>query len=302
MLGLTLGDQLELFAETDSPNLGKGATGIGTPAQLLQDAFLTWKPMDEFKIDLGMMLVPFSHNSVQGASTLYGLEYFRYSFQQSGPFGNLAGRDTGIQVRGLIAKHLEYRVAAMQGKREAAAPPKVAGRNEPRFLARLQFNLFDPETGYFYAGTYSGTKKVVSIGAGFDHQDDYNAFAGDVFVDLPTVGEDVLTAQVVFEYLDGKTWLAPSAGPPVVAGVAKQTDLMAEVGYRIGSLKLSPIFRFELQTPDTGPKTTGFGGGLSYWYMNHNANVKLFYMNTKTDAAGQKAINQINLQTQFYVF
>jgi hypothetical protein len=302
MVGLTLGDQFELFAETDSPNLGKGGTGIGTPAQLLQDAFMTWKPMDEFKIDLGEMLVPFSHNSVQGASSLYGLEYFRYTFQQSGAFGNLAGRDTGLQLRGLIAKHLEYRLAAMQGKRVAAAPPKLAGRNAPRLLARLQFNLFDAETGYFYAGTYGGTKKVVSIGAGYDHQDDYNAFAADLFVDLPVVGDDVFTAQVVYEYLDGKTWLAPLAGPPPIPGVPKQSAIMAEAGYRIGALKLSPIVRFEWQKPDAGAKTLGFGGGLAYWYMNHNANVKVFYMNTKSDVTGQKAVNQLNVQTQFFVF
>jgi hypothetical protein len=301
MLGMTLGDQFELFAETDSPNLGKN-TGVGTPAALIQDAFMTWKPMDEFKVDLGEMLVPFSHNSLQGATTLYGLEYFRYSFQQSAAFNNFAGRDTGIQLRGIIAKHLEYRVAALQGKRAPAAPPKVAGRNAPRLMARLQFNLFDAETGYFYAGTYSGTKKIVSIGAGYDHQDDYNAVAGDLFIDLPVIGEDVFTAQAVFEYLDGKTWLAPSLGPPMVAGVPKQMAFMGEVGYRLGVIRLSPIFRVEWQKPDAGSKTLGFGGGLAYWYMNHNANVKVFYMNTKSDAAGQKAVNQINLQTQFFVF
>jgi hypothetical protein len=301
MLGLTLGDEFELFAETDSANLGKGGTGIGTPAQLLQDAFMTWKPMDEFKVDLGMFLVPFLHNSVQGATTLYGLEYFRYSFQQSGAFGNLAGRDTGIQLRGLIAKHLEYRVAATQGKRTPAAPPKVAGRNEPRLLARLQYNLLDAETGYFYAGTYGGTKKVVSIGAGIDHQDDYTAFGADLFIDMP-LGVDVLTAQVDFVMLDGKTWLAGAAGPPMVPGVPKQTDLMGEVGYRIGAAKLSPIVRYEMQKINNGATTNSFGGGLAYWYMNHNANVKVFYMNTKADTMGAKAINQINLQTQFFVF
>jgi hypothetical protein len=307
MLGLTLGEQFELFAETDSANLGKGGTGVAaTSPQLLQDAFMTWKPMDEFKIDLGEMLVPFSHNSVQGASTLYGLEYFRYTFQQSAAFGNLAGRDTGIQFRGIIAKQLEYRLGAFQGKRIAAAPPKVAGRNAPRLMARLQFNLLDAETGYFYAGTYHGTKRIVSIGAGYDHQDDYNAAAGDVFVDMP-LGADVLTAQVIYEYLDGKTWLGPVTGMPAAPSVPKQQAVMGEVGYKIGAIGLSPIFRVEWRKPNvsgaaSNPSTLGFGGGLAYWYMNHNANIKVFYMNTKTDTAGEKAVNQLNIQAQFYVF
>jgi hypothetical protein len=308
MVGMTVGSDVDLFAETDTPNLNRqgapGANSLAAPAAFIQDAFMTWHPMDEFKIDAGMMLVPFSHNSVQGASTLYGLEYFSGSFRQSGPFGNYAGRDTGIQFRGLIEKHLEYRVGAFEGRREAApGAGKVAGGNAPRIMARLQFNLFDPETGYFYAGTYGGTKKVLSIGGGLDIQDKYKAFAGDVFADLP-IGDDVLTAQFNFVYLDPGTWLVgPAMGAVGLPGLAKQTDIMAEAGYRIGMLKLSPIVRFEMQQiSNGGAKTTAFGGGLAYWYMNHNANVKVFYMNSKSDAAGQKAANDIIVQTQFYVF
>ena len=57
-----------------------------------------------------------------------------------------------------------------------------------RAAGRVQVNLMDPETGFFYAGTYLGTKKILSIGASFDFQDAqdqtaYKYFAGDVFVD-----------------------------------------------------------------------------------------------------------------------
>ena len=169
-------------------------------------------------------------------------------------------------------------------------------------MARLQFNVFDPETGYFYAGTYHGTKKILSIGAGYDHQDDFNAVAGDLFLDWP-LGEDVLTAQANVAYLDGKTWLpfVPAMGGMGATGVAKQMNYMAEAGYKIGAIKLSPIVRFELNKPDSGAKTTGFGGGLAYWYMNHNANIKLFYMNTKQEGDA-KNVHQFIVQTQFYVF
>jgi hypothetical protein len=314
MVGMTLGSDLELFAETDAPNLGKqfAPSGVNdplpTPLAFIQDAFMTWKPMDEFKIDLGMMLVPFSHNSLQGATSLYGLEYFQYSFQQSARLGNFVGRDTGVQLRGIIAQHLEYRLGAFQGQRVAAGGGKVPGRNAPRLMARVQFNLLDAETSYFYAGTYAGAKKVLSVGVGYDHQEDYNAVAGDVFADLP-LGEDVLTAQVNFVWLDPKGWLntaAPNPAPGLVSGtminpIAKQWDIMAEVGYRIGVIKLSPIFRFEMNKPDVGAKTIRFSGGLAYWYMNHNANVKVFYTNSKKDG-DMNSVNQINVQTQFFVF
>jgi hypothetical protein len=304
LFGMTLGTDLELFAETDSPDLGK-ATGVDMmgnvvrvgPSANIQDAFMTWKPMDEFKLDLGMMLIPFSHNSVQGATTLYSWDYFvPYSFLQSAPLGNYIGRDTGLQARGLIAKQLEYRVGVFQGKRDGAGmPPMVPSRNSPRIAARLQYNVFDAESAYFYAGTYGGTKRILSVGAGFDHQDDYNAFAGDVFFDWP-VGMDVATAQVNFLYYDGNGWIA----------VPQQYDLLAEAGYRLGALKLSPIIRFEMQKLDTPtpavPDVMRIGGGLVYWYMGHNANLKVFYTYTKPDSDMQQSWSQINVQTQFFLF
>lgn len=306
MLGMTLGSDIELFAETDSPNLGKttgvnmmtGAlvtTGVGVN---MQDAFMTWKPWDELKVDVGMMLIPFSHNSVQGATTLYGLEYFTHSFQQSAPLGNYIGRDTGLQLRGLVAKHLEYRVGVFQGKRSLPAIGRVVSSNAPRIAARLQLNLLDAESSYFYAGTYAGTKRILSIGAGIDHQDDYNAFAGDAFLDYP-LGADVVTAQVNVLYYNGKTWL------PAPNGVPKQFDVMAEAGYRIDALKLSPIVRFEWQdfkTPGTGVDNYRVGGGLAFWYLNHNANLKVFYTYAKPDSDALQSFHAINVQTQFFVY
>ena len=299
MLGMTLGEDFELFAETDAPNLGKSVVVMGMqqrvgPAANMQDAFMTWKPMDEFKVDLGMMLVPFSHNSVQGATTLYSWDYFSYSFQQIGGMQNYIGRDTGIQFRGLIAKHLEYRLGAFQGLRNAASATDTFSRNPPRLMARLQANLFDAETGYFYAGTYGGTKKVLSVGGGLDIQDDYKAFAGDVFLDWP-LGTDVLTVQGNVAYYDGGTWIA----------LPKQVDIMAEAGYRIGAAKISPIVNFQMQSYDSNmganANTRRIGGGLVYWYMGHNANLKVFYTNVHVDRAVH-SFHQINVQTQFFVF
>src|SRR5205823_1215113 len=93
--------------------------------------------------------------------------------------------------------------------------PDAASINTFRVMARVQFNLFDPETGYFYAGTYGGAKKILSIGGGIDHQGGYTGLAADLFFDWP-LGADVLTAQVNYLHLSGT---APIA-------VAKQDDVM----------------------------------------------------------------------------
>src|SRR5204863_5577503 len=109
--------------------------------------------------------------------------------------------------------------------------------------------LMDAESGFFYSGTYLGKKKIVSLGASFDYQKDptagassstdYRAFDVDAFVDLP-LGPGVLTAQVDYLNLHGG-W---------VAGLPKAA-LMAEAGYTISDIKLSPIVRFEQRFANT---------------------------------------------------
>jgi hypothetical protein len=318
----TLGSQFELFFDTETANLGRGAgpTPVaGLPGGGLadkvgmatQDVFVTWKPMDEFKLDVGMILIPLSHNGLQGATTLYGLDYYAFSFQQGAGLQNFVGRDTGVQARGLIAKQVEYRLGVFTGRRGTAPPPAVPpmmaavrqSQTAMRVAARVQYNVFDAESAFFYGGTYGGAKKILSFGAGVDWQKEYKAFALDGFMDWP-LGPDVVTAQVDFVHYDGGT--APDVWAP---GVPKQNDVMVEAGYRIGAVKISPIVRFEMAKMDTAvaasPNQTRIGVGGVWWYMGHNANLKLFYTYVKPEAdmaPGLAAYSQINLQSQFYVF
>ena len=82
------------------------------------------------------------------------------------------------------------------------------------------------------------------------------------------------------------------------------TDIFS--GYRLGALKLSPIVRFEDQLLDNAsdalPSVMRVGAGVAYWYMGHNANLKLFFTYVKPDSNLLNAYGQLNLQAQFYVF
>jgi hypothetical protein len=307
LVGGTLFNDFELFFETDFADLMKSdAMGVKNgPGALIQDAIVTWKRFDFFKIDAGFMLVPLSHNAIQSAASLYSWDYFAFTFRHSNVFRAAvppAGRDAGVQLRGLLlGGHLEYRVGAFQGLREAAAPPpgmmgepELQSTNAFRVAGRVQINVFDPETGFFYAGSYLGTKKVLSVGGAVDAQDDYFYWAADAFLDLP-IGGDGLTAQVNLAQWDGGDFIA----------LPKQTGIMAEAGYRIGALRLSPIVRFEQLTFDNSavnPKQTRFSGGLSWWLHNHNTNLKLFYTHIAVDTDPSNSWGQINLQWQYFVY
>jgi hypothetical protein len=317
LLGGTLFGTFEYFLDTDYPNLflpaaGTDAMGMptylkNTPGMNIQDAFITYKPIgDVFKVDAGYMLPPLAHNAVQGATTLYAWDYFFYTFRSGNLFGSSAnpiGRDAGVQFRGLIPGGIvEYRLGLFQGLRQPPSPTGTGAgaRNLPRVAGRVQVNLMDPETGFFYAGSYLGTKKIVSLGASFDlnDTDDTNAYwylAGDALVDLPLGRAGVLTGQLNFAHWDG-------GGAPATIALAKSNALMAEVGFLIGAVRLSPILRFEHLwiTGDNNDETYA-GGGLAFWPYGHNVNLKAFYTYRKAESA-MNGGSQFNVQWQLYFF
>jgi hypothetical protein len=338
LVGGTLFKYFEYFFETDYPNLFKAAAttpaaGVsGTPPTVvvvgsetrknspglnIQDAFATAKPLgadkstaDLFKIDAGFMLPPLAHNAVQGATTLYGWDYFSNSFRHSDVFGNAApspvGRDMGVQLRGLLlGGHLEYRAGMFQGLREDPLPSstggntQVLGRNLFRVAARIQINFLDAETGYFYNGTYLGAKRIASIGAAYDFQDSYKYWAVDAFLDLPA-GPGVVTAQVNAAQWDGGTF---------IKALPKQTAIMAEGGYIIAPINLGPVVRYEQRSfaneAAATPNETRYVGGIGFWPFGHNSNLKVFYSHIHPDSSVAAALHdydQYNVQWQLFFY
>lgn len=306
LVGGTLFDDFEYFFETDFADLLKaGPDGVkNTPGMNVQDAFVTWKAAGELlKIDVGYLLPPLAHNAVQGATTLLSWDYFTNSFRHSNAFStsaNPVGRDTGVQLRGLLLDGLlEYRVGAFQGRRSPPAPadiPTLApSRNMFRIAARLQLNLLDAETGFFYAGTYLGAKRILSLGAAYDFQDSYEYWAADAFLDLP-IGPGTLTAQVNVAGWNGADW---------IPGLPDQTALMAEAGYTFQSPAFGPIVRFEnrdlKQESVMTPDERRLGGGIALWPYGHNVNLKAFY--TRVEPTPDLAsYDQFNVQLQFFFF
>ncbi|HYP88764.1 MAG TPA: hypothetical protein VEQ59_11435, partial [Polyangiaceae bacterium] len=234
---------------------------------------------------------------LQGGGSLYSWDFFLNTYRFGNSFGsvnNPYGRDVGAQLRGIVGDGLlEYRAGVFQGKRNVPTAG-AASRNGFRYAARVQLNFLDPETNYFYGGTYLGTKKVFSVGASVDFQhgdESYRAFGGDAILDLP-VGPGGLTAQVDIVHRNGGTRVA----------IPKQTAFMAEAGYRFDAIKLSPIGRFERRWGDAAAgRETDVGGGLAFWPYGHNSNLKAFYTRLIPDSP-TKAYDQFNLQWQVYFY
>jgi hypothetical protein len=320
MVGGRVLKNFDYFFDTDYPDLFKvdpanqsGGTGKNAPGLNVQDAFVTFKPAGNlFKADTGFMLPPLSHNGVQGAGTLYGPDYFVNTFRRNvlsniDPFGSSgqspAGRDLGVQVRGLVLEdHLEYRVGIFQGERVGPLPAMgtgtagvVGGNNFFRVATRVQVNVLDAESGFFYQGTYLGTKKILSFGAFYDFEDQYKYKGVDAIVDLPA-GPGIVTAQADFVQWDGGNFLQT---------LPKSTALMAEAGYLIRPIMLSPIGRVErlsvAQPTAVSPNEDRYGGGVAFWPYGHTSNIKAFYAHVHRDPAPHD-FSQLNVQWQLYFY
>ncbi len=288
LAGGKLTDKLTFFMETDSPNLGKaGAGGTKDAGDIfIQDFVVTYKPAsDAFNLDTGMLLVETSHNSNQSAVSLLAVDYGAYSFVSSGPIDARVGRDYGVRARGYLANdHFEYRAGVYQGKRGAAAD------NSFRFAGRVVYNVFAAEKGLYYSGTNLGKKQILSFGVSADHQEDYDAYAGDVFWDQPLAGGNGFTFQADWINYDGDVFLPT---------LPKQDDGLVEVGFYSAATKLLPFVQYATRNfddPAQGDEDQ-LQVGIGYMFRGHNGNLKFSYGRLSKDGTSDRDQLWLNFQT-----
>jgi hypothetical protein len=173
---------LTFFFETDSPNLGKTPKTLGT-GFLIQDAFVEYKFHNVFRVDDGLMLVPFSRNTLQSPASYYTLDVSPITTVGNASTQSSALRDAGFGAKGFFLKDkLQYRFGLFQGARDANA------RSSLRTAGYLQYDFFDTETAYTFPGTALGKRKILAVDAGFDTQGAYRAWSGNIATDVPVGG------------------------------------------------------------------------------------------------------------------
>jgi len=300
ILGGNVDETWSFFIETESANLGK-ATGDPDPEKtknqgdiFLQDVVLTWSRGDAFKVDTGMLLVPVSHNSQQGAPSLLPIDYGPYSFLHSDPTTSRTGRDYGLQLRGYpFGQHMEYRLGVFQGYRGEDA-------TEPfRMASRLVWYPFEADTGLFYTGTTLGTKRILALGASYDRQGGYSAAAGDLFYDQPLANGDGLTFQADFIRYDGGDFFPPVGGEPQLP---RQNAWLIEGGYYLHAVKMGPfvqLARRDFQDPLT-PDENKRQIGIAWWPNGQRLNLKLAAARLEKDGAPDRT--QVVVQCQIFAY
>lgn len=280
-----------IYLRTDNTNLGKAPKDPSSPF-FIEDAYLEWEVADSFLLDGGLILIPLCRNCLEQSVRQLTLDYGSYSFLSNSLTQSSVARDTGFQAKGYLAgDRLEVRIGAYQGRREPGS------RNSLRSAGRLQYNFFETEKGQFYPGVYLGTKKILAIGAGYDLQGDYRAWAADLFLDLPMGRGNGLTGEVDFLQWDGG-----STFPTLL----KQNDILVQGGYYISAVKLLPWGRFESQSyadagsPSKDQQKIQFG--LTWYPAAHYFNIRAAWGRVLPRADGVRATNQFTVQIQVFYF
>ncbi|PIP39602.1 MAG: hypothetical protein COX19_07470 [Desulfobacterales bacterium CG23_combo_of_CG06-09_8_20_14_all_51_8] len=256
----------------DTPGMGLG-TGLA-----LRDGWVNYKVLkDDLMVQVGRMYVPFTRN--YGTTSTMSMLTTDLDWGQGGLRSGIlypqkVGRDDSVTLWGnVVEDKLQYRLMVGEGVEGSAANPD----DTLRFAGRLSFNLFDPETGWFNAGTYLGKKKILAFGGGFDFQPDlvtggakhnYGAYTTDMHLDLPA-GPCAITAEVAWLMLrnvaNPVTWSALAAGTDGDIYTAKLGVLLPG--------DFQPFTHFELIHPDaSGADNTMVSGVGCNYYIKGPAN------------------------------
>lgn len=216
------------------------------------------------------------------------------------PLASEATRDKGIAVWGnLFNDMFQYRFDVMNGRNDSVSSPE----SNFRYSARGHVSLLDPETGYGYKGTYMGEKKVLTIGAAYQFENDvayadtvaqtgsvdYSAWTLDLFFEYPV--EDVGTFTVSAAYVDYDLDEAYRGANPE-AGVlglnGEKNGGYIKAGYMLPNLPLQFFARSEnwsFANLDNciGQEVDWIGAGINYYFRGQNLKLTMEYSQVDYD-------------------
>ncbi|HLY11151.1 MAG TPA: hypothetical protein VKW04_17760 [Planctomycetota bacterium] len=285
------------------------------------DAICQMKVADSFNIFMGRMLPATDRSNSDGP---YYLSSWDFPFLSDGfnAAGKLGDRDDGITFWGDVS-NFKYWVGVYEGADHGA--PSVAFPNGDRLLyaARVQYNFFDPEPGYYLQSTYYGDKNILAIGLVANYQGGATVEPGGGATSFGNVAVDFLWEQKMAVLMDGTATVEMAyyyfgrhgiAAPPTGGGPAGPFDVGAGTGFlfsvaylipgHLGWGQFQPIFRY--QGFDHSPSSANnpvagdiahYDFGVNYVMMGHNARISFVY--THIDAGNKAQFGEYVVGTQF---
>lgn len=283
------GDMLSIYVQTEFSEdqnvqtLGVANTNQGTEFQLL-DAVMRFKLNNSFHINAGKFKYNLSRENLEACEMPLTLDrslFVRTAFTTT--------RDTGVAVWGNLFNDIfQYRIDAMEGRKA------VSGETSPssnfRYSFRGHVTLLDPENDYGYKGTYTGKKKVLTIGGAYQFEPeiaygdtvakmdkkDYQAWTVDGFFEYPVEEIGTFTVSAAYEDVDlddAYKGANPDAGTINING--QKNGWYAKAGYMLPNLPLQFFGRYEKWRFASlnnifDQKVDWYGGGANYYFRGQN--------------------------------
>jgi hypothetical protein len=308
-------DSISFFTETD---VASDSDVTSQNLLFTQDAHISYKVADEFIVDAGKMLLPFTHLNRQSAVTLLGVDYSS-TFIKLALDGNSKDnwRDYGVEFRGLVldtpfgAKKgfIDYRIGIFDGISRTDKTWTYQNKGDyPRLTGRIACNLFDAENDFFFSENYLGKKKIVSLGFGFDWQPnvalsdegtytkDYFGWTIDLTVDFPVMEGYVLALQSGYlgvENNPGWTGYKEGYAYYIQAGLLVMNQFQPVIKY------VSAVNEKEGALAETEKAYVVVG--LNWIIKGHNANLKFEYQHPTGDNDETSGEKKLTLQGQVFI-
>ncbi len=274
------------------------------------DAIAQFKVSDEFNIFVGRMLPATDRSNSDGP---YYLATWDFPFLSDGfnATGKLGDRDDGITLWGDVG-HFKYWVGAYEGNEHAGA----AVHDNLLYAARVQYDFFDDEKGYYLTSTYYGDKKILAVGLVANYQGRAAGTVanpvgfGNICLDVlweQKIGDGVITVEADFYYFGRHGFSA--ANPPGPFDVGSGNGYLFLVAYlipgKIGWGQFQPHIRYQgfdeieagsVRNP-TPSNQSRWDLGVNYVMSGHNARISAVY--SRTDFSGPTKSGMFTLGTQF---
>ncbi len=257
-------DGVKFFVETDNDNAGKSGKSVSTD---IQDAFVDVRlgnANSTHWVKGGLVLLPFSLETFSSAASLLGLDYNSETIKLTNTF---VWRDYGVSIHGDFNKKLAYRVGAFDGY------DIQGGSKNPDAGLRLTGHVAlavigEVETGWFYTQDKLGRGNYLTIGTGFDRQDEATSdgamisdsdawvvdFQSSVKLGDTGIGAMDLTLNGAYYDWDNANF--------------KGSTSFAETGLRAGRTTLT--LKYTIQDPDGGESISDTTVGIHYFLKGHN--------------------------------
>ncbi len=216
----------------------------------------------------------------------------------------------------LFDNKFQYRADVMNGRNDSASSPK----SNLRYSVRGHVSLLEPETGYGYKGTYMGEKTVLTLGAGYQFENDvafadtvaqtgsvdYSAWTADLFFEYPDFDLGTFTfsaAYTDYDLDDSFKSANPDSGAIDLAG--EKNGSYFKAGYMLPDTPLQLFTRYESWSfaqlnGVIDQDVEWLGAGFNYYFRDQALKLTMEYSQTQFDreVVGSEDFDTLTAQLQ----